>query len=81
MARKATFSHAQFDQANPFRNSAKNLEELQRALSVLLMTEGRMEAGRRLPSWPSGSGLFMSTVFSIRIGPPDQHGVGIGIVS
>ena len=44
MARAATFSKDEIVRANELRNHAKTVEEMQRALSVLLMAEGQMEA-------------------------------------
>ncbi len=44
MARAATFSKDDIVRANELRNHAKTVEEMQRALSVLLMAEAQMEA-------------------------------------
>lgn len=44
MARVATFSKDEIVRANELRNHAKTVEEMQRALAVLLMAEGQMEA-------------------------------------
>ena len=44
MARVATFSKDEIVRANELRDHAKTVEEMQRALAVLLMAEGQMEA-------------------------------------
>ena len=44
MARATTFSKDEIVRAIELRNHAKTVEEMQRALSVLLMEEGQMEA-------------------------------------
>ena len=56
---------------------------MQRALSVLLMAEGHMEAEKASSLWESAPGLFSGTekVFAIKIGPPARPGVDVGIVS
>jgi transposase len=44
MARVATFSKDEIVRANELRDHAKTVEEIQRALAVLLMAEGQLEA-------------------------------------
>ena len=68
MARKATFSNEEIVQANELRNSAKTVEEMQRALSVLLMAEGHMEAEKA----SSLLGISTRTLFRYRESFRDQ---------
>lgn len=64
MARVATFSKDEIVQANELRDRAKTVEEIQRALSVLLMAEGHMEAEQA----SSLLGISKRTLFRYREG-------------
>ena len=62
MARKATFSNEEIVQANELRNSAKTVEEMHPALSVLLMVDGGIEAEKA----SSLLGICTRTLFRYR---------------
>jgi transposase len=62
MARVATFSKDEIVKAIELRNRANTVEEIQRALSVLLMVEGRMEADKAA----SLLGISKRTLFRYR---------------
>ena len=62
MARVATFSKDEIVKANELRNRANTVEEIQRALSVLLMAEGHMEADKAA----SLLGISKRTLFRYR---------------